>query len=114
MSNITSHAELNAELNAEPIMMNDCVDFTKCVIIDESVVDMLYSQSPVSCTRELIRIALQTTQNNMMEALDLLWEIPKPPPKPFKFLDDVREIADACDAAMEEQDMKKKYFKNVS
>jgi hydroxymethylpyrimidine pyrophosphatase-like HAD family hydrolase len=44
----------------------------------------------------------------------LLWEIPKPKPKPFKFLDDVREIADAHDAAMEEQDMKRRYFKTIA
>ena len=85
-----------------------------CVIIDENVVDMLYNQAPVNCTREIVRDALKTSKNNVSEALDILWNIPKLPPKPFKFLDDVRETADAYDVAMEEYSMKNKYFTKIN
>ena len=80
----------------------------------EENIEILYGQAPVECTRDQIRDTLQLTKNNMMDALDILWNIPKPLPKPFKFLDDVREAADAYDAAMEERDMKNKYFKTVT
>ena len=89
------------------------INISNCVFVDENTVEMLFSQVPIECDREQIRTALQTSQNNVMDALELLWNIPKPPPKPFKFLDDVREIADACDRAMEERDMKNKYFKTI-
>ena len=83
------------------------------ISVNEETIEMLYGQAPVTCTREQIKDALQTTNNNVMEALDLLWDIPPPPPKPFKFLDDVREIADACDKQMDERDMKNKYFRTI-
>jgi len=84
-----------------------------CETIDEKLLDILYNQAPLSCTREIIINALKTTKNNVSETLDIIWNIPKPPPKPFRFLDDVREIADAHDEAMEAQDMKNKYFKTI-
>ena len=82
--------------------------------INEETVEMLYGQAPVTCTREQIKEALQTTNNDIMAALELLWNIPPPPPKPFKFLDDVREIADACDQQMEIHNMKNKYFTTIN
>jgi len=93
------------------------IDFTKetpePIVVNDETVEMLFGQVPIECTREDVRAALITTNNDTMEALELLWNIPKPPPKPFKFLDDVREIADACDRQMDERDMKNKYFKSV-
>ena len=88
-------------------------NISNIVCVNEETIDMLYGQAPVTCTREQIMDALHSTNNNVMEALDLLWDIPQPPPKPFKFLDDVREIADACDKQMEERDMKNRYFTTI-
>ena len=82
--------------------------------IGDETVELVYKQAPIECTREMIRTTLMETQNDISKALDILWNIPKPPPKPFKFLDDVREIADACDRQMEERDMKNKYFKQIT
>ena len=82
--------------------------------ITDDTVEMVYKQAPIECTREMIRATLMDTQNDITKTLDILWNIPKPQPKPFKFLDDVREIADACDRQMEERDMKNKYFKIVT
>ena len=94
------------------------IDFAKDtpvpIIINDETVEMLFGQVPVECTREDVRVALLTANNDTMEALELLWNIPKPPPKPFKFLDDVREIADACDRQMDERNMKNKYFKPLN
>jgi hypothetical protein len=90
------------------------VAISDVVFVSEENVEILYGQAPVECTREYIREILTQTKNNIMEALDILWNIPKPVPKPFKFLDDVREAADAYDAAMEENNMKNKYFKTVN
>ena len=91
------------------------IDFTKKtpdpIVVNDDTVEMLFGQVPIECTREDVRAALITTNNDTMEALELLWNIPKPPPKPFKFLDDVREIADACDRQMNERNMTNKYFK---
>lgn len=81
---------------------------------DEQKVIILYIQSPVTCTHDDIRSALIKTNNDIAKALDILWEIPEPPPKPFKFLDDVREIADECDRLMDERDMKNKYYKTIN
>ena len=82
--------------------------------IKEETVELVYNQAPIECTREMIRQTLVQTSNDITKALDILWNIPEPPPKPFKFLDDVREIADACDKQMEERDMKNKYFKPIN
>jgi hypothetical protein len=84
------------------------------ISVDEETIEILYGQVPVDCTREQIRDALCVSNNDKMAALELLWNIPPPPPKPFKFLDDIREIADACDRQMEERDMKNKYFKTIN
>ena len=90
------------------------IAISNIVFVSEENVEILYGQAPIECTREHIRETLKLANNNMMDALDILWNIPKPLPKPFKFLDDVREAADAYDTAMEANDMKNKYFKTVN
>ena len=83
------------------------------VEVKDETIELVYNQAPVECTREMIRETLIKTENDITKTIDILWNIPEPPPKPFKFLDDVREIADECDKQMEERDMKNKYFKTI-
>jgi hypothetical protein len=72
--------------------------------VSESDIDYILNQCSNDVSRDDVIEALTKSENNVSDAIALLWDIPKPELtlKPKHFLDDVREAADEHDAMIEQ------------